>query len=414
MSKFIELYRLFFEESNDALCAISLPEGRFIAVNSSLANLLGQEKAALEGESISLITSQWQAHVDPESRDRHLSLEMLTQPGFYNDIALQGPDNVAHFVTVKVRHVEFEGKTVALVMFIDDTERQLLLRDLMIKHQTLEAAHLDLGRVHGELKDTQDQMAQAAKLTALGELAAGISHELNQPLTGIKGFSQEIVDILKSEKKPSKKHIIHLSTVIASHADKMAKLLSHLRDFARKEKKSLGAIEAKNLGWVNLHEVTSNIFMLLGKQLANRGIQIRFTGLLAEQKNKLPVWAHSHAIEQILINLLTNARDAVSEKSGRGGEIEVSASESDEQKDTLLVRVKDNGVGIPAHIRQRIFDPFFTTKEVSSGMGLGLSISFGIARSLGGDLSLEQSSPNGTTFLLKLKRTEAVAERLVA
>ncbi len=352
----------------------------------------------LVGESLNILQS---ALPKDFNRERHVDAELLQNPGFYTDVALQSRDGVFHIVSVKVKHIEREGQLIALAVFSDDTERQLMVRDLVAKHQSLENAYQELEQVHTKLKVTQEKMSQASKLLALGELAAGISHELNQPLTGIRGFSQEVQDILKTEKKPSRKQLLSLADEIITNSDKMASLLSQFRSFARQEKKQLNAASEKATE-ISLNNLVGTVSRLLQRQMESHEIKVAVSGL---ENTDFQFTGRSHPIEQILINLITNSRDAILQKREQNarlrGKIEISNSWDEE---SLWIRVSDNGGGIQDSMRERVFDPFFSTKEMGQGMGLGLSISYSLANSLGGELSLESTSALGSTFLLRLPR----------
>ena len=394
------------EATGDALMAVSIPEGRVSFVNSAFAGMTGFTRDEIEGESVTMLNSH--SSTEP-MRERPIDFDMLKTPGFYNDIALVTRDGQIRFVTMKVRHTELKGHTVALAVISDDTERQLLLRDLTVKHQSLETAYQELEGIHSELKVTQEKMLQASKLVALGELASGMSHELNQPLTGIRGFAQEINDLLRTQPKPSKKQIRQLAQWIMTNSDKMASLLSHLRKFARQGREEAAA-DAPPVA-VALTEVVHSVQVLLARQLEKQNVILEVRNI----HDQLQTWGRAHPIEQILINLVTNSRDAVLEQKRNNpshkGKILVTAGE---MANHTWLRVTDNGCGMSDSVRARIFDPFFSTKETGQGMGLGLSISFGLAHKLGGELSLESTSATGTTFLLKLPRVPGKSDRKAA
>ncbi len=388
-----DLYRLFFEEASDALIAISLEDFRLIAVNDAFVALSGYTREELEGESFALLNASASGY---DLRERSLDADLFKNPGFYNDVVLMSREQHLRMLSVKVRHIQIENRKLALAVLSDDTGRQILIRDLATKHQSLELAYQDLGRTHRELKAAQEKMIQASKLVALGELAAGMSHELNQPLTGIRGYAQEMGDLLK-EKKSHKPELTQLSQEIIHNADKMATLLAHLRNFARKEKSDF----QNSLDTVPTSEVLANATKLLERQFKNHNISLKIKG-----PEKTPsISAQAHPIEQILINLLTNARDAIQEKKrsqkDHRGEITIRTSVVG---DFVEIRVQDNGCGVPQSAHSQIFDPFFSTKETGQGMGLGLSISFGIAHRFNGEILLEDTSTEGSTFVLRLPK----------
>lgn len=401
-----DLYKLFFEESSEALLAISLEDRTVLSLNSSFAGLIGYERDELLGENATIFNSIFP---EDQNHERGLDMKLFENPGYYNDIAINTRDNELKYITVKVTHSTLQGKKIALAVISDDTERLLLMRDLTTKHYSLETAYLELEKMHTELKSTQDKMLQASKLVALGELAAGISHELNQPLTGVRGFAQEIADMIK-DPTPDKTLLIELCNEIIQNSDKMADLLSHLRSFARAEKNNFSE-ENKEAKSVKLSSTLANVTKLFDKQLKSKNIKIDIRGEI----DNINVLAQDHPVEQIIINLLANSRDAILDRRQSDekltGHILINV---DQQKEFVDIRVSDNGSGIPKEIREQIFNPFFTTKDPDKGMGLGLSLSFSIAHRFGGELSLESSSGSGTTFLLKLKNANSKSAEAAA
>jgi len=396
----VELYRLFFEESQDALIAVNLETSKVVAVNRTFQGLTGFLKDEVLGETLNMLS----AHLSQDyARERRFDQATLQVPGYYNDLIISTKDRDVRFVSAKIKHIQMGEVKIAMAVLSDDTERQFLIRDLAMKHQGLEQAYGDLEKVHEELKTSQEKIAQSSKLAALGELAAGLSHELGQPLTGVKGFAQEAQDILKSTIKPSKKKIRELLTDIVSNADKMAQLLAHFRNFARQEKKSFEEGTEK-LERVSFKNVYKSVFKLMKRQFENHGIDVQFDDSSALNTEVL---AKSHPLEQVLINLLSNSRDALLEKNKNDKNFRPRVRikvEADSKFCYLFV--EDNAGGISPQHQKKIFDPFFTTKETGKGTGLGLSISYGIAHRFHGDLELKRSDQNSSLFLLKIPRAE--------
>lgn len=392
-----QLFQAFFEESSDALLAIDLEKSLIVRANKTLCSLYGFNQEDVEGERFNILhTSLPEGH----ERERTLSMPIMEHEGLYNDILIVTQNNETRYASVRVRHLQAEGRAYAIAVLSDDTERQLMMRDLVAKHQSMEQAYVELESVHSKLKNAQEKMAQASKLVALGELAAGMSHELNQPLTGVRGFAQELQDIIQSSQKIKKKALLSLTGDIIHNADKMASLLAHLRNFARQEKKHF---EDSKTEKVSLQESIHSVHSLLNKQLKQAKIDFSFD----VEESSDSVLAQRHQLEQVLINLITNSRDAILESQAhhpkRVGRIELRSwlgKGSDEGK--TFLRVSDNGDGIPQALRDRIFDPFFSTKEEGKGMGLGLSISFSIVHNFGGEIVVEKSDSSGTSFLLTL------------
>jgi C4-dicarboxylate-specific signal transduction histidine kinase len=223
-----------------------------------------------------------------------------------------------------------------------------------------------------QLRASQAQLVQAGKLAAIGTLAAGVAHELNQPLMVIRGQTQIL---LANGDNPARRR--EKLARIERQTDKMMHVIDHLRTFGRASAAGVGVPVA-------LNAVVSEALLLIGAQLQERDIALDLD--LAEPA---PVaLADPNEIEQIVLNLLVNARDAV----GRAGRLTIrTRHDGAEQRLT----VSDSGPGIPEAVLGRLFEPFFTTKPVGQGTGLGLSVSREIARRWGGDLALA-NQPDGT------------------
>jgi histidine kinase len=227
-------------------------------------------------------------------------------------------------------------------------------------------------------------------MAALGELAAGIAHELNQPLQGIRGYAQE----LQTLALPIVKGQAHGDEVeaglreIVSSVDKMATIIDYLRAFTRK------SVEKHEV--TDVHHAIEEALKMLSRQFASRGITVdRNFGDIPK------VYANPLQLEQVFINLATNARDAI-EASGRGkGMIRIYTRRAGNFVEILF---KDDGVGMSDRTKAKVFNPFFTTKEVGKGMGLGLSLSYGIMTKLHGSIVVESELGKGAAFVIRIPK----------
>ncbi len=245
-----------------------------------------------------------------------------------------------------------------------------------------------------ERLETEAQLNQAAKLTTLGEMATGVAHELNQPLSVIKTASSFCLDKIARRQEITQEILQLLLTKIDTNVDRASKIISHMRDFARKSDIALEP--------VSIQEVLEKAYDIFSQQLKVRGIHV-----LWDVSPDLPfVLADPGRLEQVFINLLINSRDAIEtreklayEQKDLIREITIAA-----HADTgnVIVEISDTGTGIPQDIAEKIFQPFFTTKEVGKGTGLGLSISYGIIRECSGNIKIKETSEKGTTFQITL------------
>ncbi|HET8577479.1 MAG TPA: ATP-binding protein [Methylomirabilota bacterium] len=221
---------------------------------------------------------------------------------------------------------------------------------------------------------------QAEKLAALGTLAAGLAHELNNPI-GIISSRIEIM-LLDAESQPLPAEVTEDLQVLHRHAQRVARIAQGLLSFARQSSGQRGPVD--------LNHLVEETLLLIEKQVAQSGIAVK-RALAPELP---PVLGDSNALQQVVLNLLTNARDAL----GGGGEIAVETRVVPGHPGGARLVVRDTGPGIPPDLLPKIFDPFFTTK--SDGTGLGLSISYGIVRDHQGTVDVQSRPGQGTTFIL--------------
>jgi C4-dicarboxylate-specific signal transduction histidine kinase len=241
-----------------------------------------------------------------------------------------------------------------------------------------------------ELQRTRNQLMLAAKLASLGELAAGVAHELNQPLTAI----HMLVDLLRARPNLTIAESHRDLETLSEAARRMGRIVDSIRMFGRAAPLKLVPLPAP--------APVQAALALLTEGLERQGVraELRLAPALPE------IMGDADRLQQVFINLLTNARDAL-------GELPAQASpeliiEIRGEDDRVVYSFTDNGPGIPEPIAQRIFDPFFTTKGVGVGTGLGLSVSHGIVGEHAGVLRHEPVRPRGSRFVVELPK---VAER---
>ena len=247
-----------------------------------------------------------------------------------------------------------------------------------------------LNQMIDSLRQAEAQIIQSSKLASLGTLASGVAHELNQPLAIIRAIAQQNLQTLQKGtlSQEAQSLLREDLQIVERQTARMSQIILHLRTFARKPRETQDA--------VNLNEVAQSALILLREQLRQRGIR------LVEQYTEPlpPVIGEANALEQIVINLLTNARDAL--EGVADPEIRLWTEVVQQQGALWVVLgIADNGPGVPEAIRAQIFDPFFTTKDPNKGTGLGLSISLEIAQKHKGTLQLEPTE-RGACFVLRL------------
>jgi len=240
-----------------------------------------------------------------------------------------------------------------------------------------------LQREMSERRRAEEGLVQAGKLAALGQLAAGITHELNQPLAALRTLSANAgVFLQRGRMNDAVKNL----GVIEELIDRMGKITGQLKAFARKD-----PVQRRP---ISLKRSMANALFLLNQKANEQQVAI------AEEWPGRDVWVFgdSTRLEQVIVNLAANAMDAMAGGSQQRMTILVTVV-----GEWVQIAVRDNGPGIPQHHLPRLFEPFFTTKESGRGLGLGLVISIGIARELGGDLTAANRPEGGAEFVLRLQ-----------
>ncbi len=258
-------------------------------------------------------------------------------------------------------------------------------RDLVESNRMLESEIQVRRKAEQDLRQTQDDLVQAEKLAALGHISAGISHELNQPLTAIRSFSDNASKLLDRKRFDEVRSNLGL---ISELTGRMAQLMKQLRTFAR------NAPSQKSL--VSLQAVLDRSLGVLQPRFEERSVRLE-----RAPDDGLEVIADALRLEQVLTNILGNALDAMTESDEPAISIGIAADETE-----VTVTIHDSGPGIPAQYINDIFDPFFTTKDVGQGLGLGLSITYGIVKDFGGTIRASNHEQGGAVFSLSLPRAE--------
>ncbi len=245
-----------------------------------------------------------------------------------------------------------------------------------------------------ERLEAEQLLIHAGKMATLGEMATGVAHELNQPLTVIKSSSNFLVNKVNSGECVSTEILATLAKEMDSYVDRATKIINHMREFGRREDAVMESVD------VNL--AVNRAFTMLNKQFSSRGIQINWE----LDESVTPVFASYDQLEQVFINLLVNARDVLEEKTDGwdSGTPEITVKTFEEDGE-VGIQIGDNGGGIPETIIRKIFEPFYTTKKVGKGTGLGLSISYGLIQDFGGTIHAENSG-GGALFTIKLPVAE--------
>jgi PAS domain S-box-containing protein len=245
-------------------------------------------------------------------------------------------------------------------------------------------------KLEAELQKTQQSLVQAVKLKAIGDLVAGVAHELNNPLMASEAILQVLLERGDFDEDTARR-----LALLRRVNERIASIVGHLRDFSRQSDTSLVPLA--------LGVPIEDALLITRQQLLNH--QIELTTDLA--KDLPPILGDRNQLEQVFLNLIANARDAMDD---RGGEKRLAIRayvDDDGAWPQVVVEVGDTGGGIPASVIDKIFDPFFSTKEVGKGTGLGLSICYGIVQAHAGKITVKSNPGVGTTFRIAIPAQRA-------
>jgi histidine kinase len=347
-------YHEIFNNIPNPVFVLDMESLDIIDCNDSVQAVYGYSKADIINTSfLNLFTA--------EEKDRYAdSLKTKTMLAQVRQLNRRG---LTLFVNIRISPAEYPGKKVLLVTTSDITKR-------------LEA---------------EQQLIQASKMATLGEMATGIAHELNQPLSVIKTASSFFIRKIDRNEPIEEDILFNMLHKVDNNVDRATRIINHMRQFARKSD--------LNLVKVQMNDVLHNAFEIFSQQLKLRGIEV-----IWQREKKLPrINADPSRLEQVFINLLINARDAIEDRWGpqvieKADKKIILKTRSDGDK--VVCEICDTGKGVPQAMADKIFEPFFTTKEVGKGTGLGLSISYGIVKDCGGTIQVTDHEPKGACFIL--------------
>jgi two-component system, sensor histidine kinase AauS len=276
---------------------------------------------------------------------------------------------------------------ILLVMW---NQRRLHLRDRLRAREALQRAHDDLERKVEErtrtLRAAQDELVHAGKLAVIGQLSAGLAHEINQPLAALRTLSGNAVKFMqRGNLEAAQGNLDRIGQLV----DGMGALTSQLKSFARK---SPGTPQP-----VSVRRSLDNALFLLDQRLRHADVSVR----IDLQGGDMVALCDANRLEQVLVNLIANALDAMI--GCPNAALSLSGRHEGER---VFIRVHDTGPGLPDPVLARLFEPFFTTRNAGGGLGLGLAISAGIVRDFGGTLTGANGPDGGAVFTVEIPAAE--------
>jgi histidine kinase len=360
LEKFEKKYHAIFDNIPNPVFVLDMETLEILDCNTSVGSVYGYKKNEIISRSFLELF---------KTEEKDLYRAMIRTTSVINRVRHLGKNGETLFVNIRISPSEYAGEKVYLVTTSDITQR-------------LEA---------------EQQLIQASKMATLGEMATGVAHELNQPLSVIKTASRFFMKKISNGQPIPDDVLFTMTQEIDSYVDRATKIINQMRQFGRQSDIALEKIQ--------VNETLQKALEILGQQLKVRGIEIVW-----DLEPDLPlILADADRLEQVFINLLINARDAIDERwqsqPHQKGEKQIILKTQSNAR-AITVTVSDTGAGIPDSILERIFEPFFTTKKVGQGTGLGLSISYGIVRDLKGSIRAFSRKGKGASFVIEFPRID--------
>jgi PAS domain S-box-containing protein len=349
--------RALLESASDGIVVVG-GTGRIMLVNAAAERMFGYRREELVGAELELLLPERVRGGHVEHRVRYFAEPRVRSMGIGLGLSGRRRDGSEFPVEISLSYVESEDGVVAMAFVTDITQRK---------------------QAEAQLQRQREVLFQSEKLAALGRLAAGVAHEMNNPLSIVSSRIELMLLDAKEQHLPSA--VLEDLQVLHRNTQRVARIARNLRSFARQ---SPGAREL-----VNLNAVVDEALLLMQKALTTDGIQVT----ISLDPTLPPILGDADALHQVLLNLLSNAREAM---AGRG-EIRIETGPS-EPAGRLRLVVRDTGPGISPEDFPNIFDPFFTTK--ADGTGLGLSLVYGIIQDHGGTIDVQSAPGTGTVFVL--------------
>jgi PAS domain S-box-containing protein len=336
--------------------------GKIVFANKKFAEIYGYSRKELVGmESWKLVHADDRAWID-EMRKKRLKGEEASSE--YQARGLT-KDGKTIWIVRRNTRIDYGGKPAILGNIVDITESRA----------------------------KEAQLIQASKMSTLGEMATGVAHELNQPLSSIQLGADFFRNMATEGRQIPPEELAYVSEQMTQQVARAVKIIDHMRQFGRKAE-----IQRER---IDINQPLRAVFALLGEQLRVRGIKVKLN-----LEDDLPlVLADSNRLEQVFIDLVVNARDAMGDERER---LDVKTTENTltvttfQEHGKVAVTISDTGPGISDDLKGKIFEPFFTTKEVGKGTGLGLSISYGIINDYDGTIEVAGEAEKGAAFKITL------------
>ncbi|MCU0694687.1 MAG: PAS domain S-box protein [Polyangiaceae bacterium] len=377
----LQTFRELMDQTNDAIFVFEPTTGRFVDVNRRACESLQRSREEL----LQTMTAKDIEAVALDDRAWAATVASLRGGPSITEGTHRRKDGTTFPVEINAALLKAGAQNYVVAVSRDITERKKA-------EQALRASQREIEDKVRLLQETTAELIQSEKLSALGELAAGIAHEMTQPLNSIKLICEDLLGDIRKDSLQTEDVKPNLEDV-AALVDKLTAIVDQMRLFVRRP--DITVVES-----CDVNEATAGVFKMIGQQLRDQGFEIHMQ--LGDSLACVPM--DLVKLEQVLMNLVTNARDAVVSFRGDDRKLEVRTRQEASASGSVLVvlEVEDNGKGVPPHVKAKLFEPFFTTKRAGAGTGLGLSIARRIVTECGGELDVESVEGQGALFRVRI------------
>ena len=379
-----EKYRLIYENAGEGILLIQ--DGKVILTNPTMVMLMDIIPRKLIGNNFhDFIRSDNKNEIEAFF---NINEEIIKEESF--EVMISTKSEKRKWLELKVSGIDWDGEPGYLVFASDVSTKKKAQYNLKQLNKSLEER---IQKEINNVKQQQELLIQKTKLESLGELSAGLAHEINQPLGGISMGLENIL-IKMSQDELNNEYVTSKVNLLFEDIDRIKNIIEHVRTFSRDQQNT-------SIELLDVDNVVRNAISLINKQYRNHQIDL----IIDIPKEVYKTYGNPFKLEQVLLNILSNAKAAVDRR------LEINCDTNyhkqikillEKDHEVIYINVSDNGIGMTKEIMDKIFEPFFTTKDQQSGTGLGLSISYGIINKMNGMIRVESEENACTKLTIEL------------
>jgi len=363
-------------------------------------------------EALNLLSEVYKSKHNTDSVAKYLELAIQTKDSLFNQQKIIQMQSLTFNEKMRQQEIEdqreqFQNRLRTYMLSGGLVVLLLLAGILYRNNQQKQKANLKIEKAYSELKSTQSQLIQSEKMASLGELTAGIAHEIQNPLNFVNNFSEVNGELIKELKREASSGNMQEVTEIADDIEANSEKINHhgkradaiVKGMLQHSRSSSGTKEPSDI-----NRLADEYLRLAyqGFHARDKSFNATFSTAFDSEIDKVNIVPQE--IGRVILNLINNAFYAVNERSKQGvaGYEPTVIVGTRRLKDRIEISVKDNGNGMPGSIKDKIFQPFFTTKPTGQGTGLGLSLAYDIVKAHEGEIKVETKEGKGSVFIIQI------------